>query len=77
MTPSTPDEPGTRHEDDVLLRDALSELERRRTVEIATGVLMWRHGLDADEAWTMLAELADEQGVSVATMAYRLQLPGS
>lgn len=77
MTPCTPDEPGTRREDNVLLREALSELDRRRMVGIATGVLMWRHGLNADEARMMLAELADEHGVSVATMAYRLQLSGS
>lgn len=74
---TTPDEPGHRGPAGVLLREALAELDEHSQVGVATGVLMWRHGLSADEARARLAELAEERGLSVAEMADLLQPSGS
>lgn len=72
-----PDDPGHRGHDGALLREALAELDEHSQVGVATGILMWRHGLSADEAGAMLAGLAEERGLSVAEMAELLQPSGS
>ena len=58
---------GQRHAPDIE-----AELERQKTVERATGVLMERHGLSADAAAERIRQLAARQGIAVEEAAARL-----
>ena len=77
MTHPTPPGPAAGPDDGASLRASLTGLDEQGRVDLATGVLMWRHRLRADEAAAMLVELAGQRGVSVARMADLLQPPGS
>lgn len=73
MTDVTPRGPATGPDDGASLRASLTGLDEQGRVDLATGVLMWRHRLDADAAAAMLVELAGQRGVSVVRMADLLQ----
>ena len=76
MTHPTSPGPAAGPDDGASLRASLTGVDEQGRVDLATGVLMWRHRLSADEAAALLADLAGQRGVSVARMAELLQPSG-
>jgi hypothetical protein len=58
-------------------QDLQAELEERKVLERATGVLMERHGLSADSAAERIRETAARQGIAVEKAAATLLRPPS
>jgi response regulator NasT len=61
-------EEGLRRE----LADARSQLEDRKVIERAKGLLMTKHGLSEQEAYAKLRKAAMDKGLKLADVAQRL-----
>jgi MarR-like DNA-binding transcriptional regulator SgrR of sgrS sRNA len=58
-------------------QDIQAELEQKKALERATGVLMERHGLSADTAAERIRQTAARQGITIDEAAARLGQPPS
>jgi response regulator NasT len=54
------------------LADARTQLQDRKTIDRAKGLLMRRHGIDEHEAYTRLRTTAMNKGLKVAEVAQRI-----
>ncbi len=61
-------EEGLRRE----LADARSQLSERKTIDRAKGVLMNRHGMSEEEAYSRLRKTAMDKGLKLADVAQRI-----
>ena len=61
-------EEGLRRE----LADARSQLSDRKTIDRAKGLLMTRHGMSEEEAYSRLRKTAMDKGLKVADVAQRI-----
>ena len=63
-----------QHEEALLreLADARSQLNERKVVERAKGLLMQRHGINEGEAYTRLRKAAMDKGLKLAEVAQRI-----
>jgi response regulator NasT len=63
-----------RHEESLRreLADARSQLSERKLIERAKGMLMRRHAIDEEEAYTRLRKAAMDKGMRLADVAQRI-----
>lgn len=63
-----------RHEESLRreLADARTQLSERKTIDRAKGILMSRHGMTEDQAYTRLRKTAMDRGMKLADVAQRI-----
>ena len=54
------------------LADARTQLSERKTIDRAKGILMARHGMTEDQAYTRLRKTAMDRGMKLADVAQRI-----